>query len=272
MYPHLLKIGPVVIPSYGVLVALGLILGVGLSCRLAVKASLDRNRVYLLAWFAILAGLFGARLLHVFAQGKYFLEQPLAIFRIWEGWAFLGAPIAGLFVVIWYTRRHHMPIWKVLDVLTPSLAVDLVFARVGCLLAGCCHGKPTGSAFGVTLTTECVDPLCRGVPLHPTQLYEAVCSLLLLFWLLRLFKSKSFDGQVFLSFFIIYPVFRSVIECYRGDTIRGFVIPGILSTSQFLSIMMLIPAVALYVFRRKNCSFVIRHSSPRTNDECQSRL
>jgi phosphatidylglycerol:prolipoprotein diacylglycerol transferase len=251
MYPHLFTIGPVTVPTYGVLFSLGLLAGVAVASRLAARSSLDKDQVWTLAWLCIFVGFVGARLVHVLAHLNYFLAHPLEFFRFWEGWAFLGGPIAALLLILWYAPRHHMPIWKVLDVFTPPLPIGLVFARLGCLMAGCCYGKPTGCTFGITLHGYQVDPQCRGVPLHPTQLYEAAGSLLLFFWLLRVFKRKTFDGQVFLSFFIAYPVFRSIIECFRGDSIRGFVVDGVLSTSQLVSILIFIPAFVLMVVMRK---------------------
>jgi phosphatidylglycerol:prolipoprotein diacylglycerol transferase len=144
-----------------------------------------------------------------------------------------------------------MPIWKTLDALTVGLALGQMFGRVGCLLGGCCFGRPTGGAFGVRLYGANVPPSLRGVPLHPTQLYEAVGMLVLFCGLLWLHRRRAFDGQVFLVFFIAYPVLRSFIEFFRGDASRGYVLEGVLSTSQFLSILILIPAAAVYATRRR---------------------
>ena len=83
-------------------------------------------------------------------------------------------------------------------------------------------------------------------------MYEATGALLLFFGLLWIFKRRTFDGQVFLSFFIVYPVLRGIIECYRGDSVRGFVLPGVLSTSQFLSLLLLVAALFFFVIRWRN--------------------
>src|SRR5262245_62610543 len=71
----------------------------------------------------------------------------------------------------------------------------------------------------------------------------------------------AFDGQVFLSFFIAYPVLRSVVECFRGDEVRGFVLWGALSTSQFVSILIFIPAMACYVVRRRSAAPGVRSAA-----------
>jgi phosphatidylglycerol:prolipoprotein diacylglycerol transferase len=82
-----------------------------------------------------------------------------------------------------------------------------------------------------------VDIQLRGIPLHPTQLYEAGALLLLFFALLKIFEKRKWSGQVILSYFFIYPIIRSIIEIFRGDVVRGFVIEPWLSTSQFISIV-----------------------------------
>jgi len=125
------------------------------------------------------------------------------------------------------------------------------FGRLGCLSAGCCYGKPTGGIWGIKLYSELVDPSMRGIYLHPTQLYESVSLFILFFGLLRVFSKKIFDGQVTLVYFMTYPILRSIIEVFRGDSIRGFVIEDILSTSQFISLLVFIGATVALVLRLK---------------------
>jgi phosphatidylglycerol:prolipoprotein diacylglycerol transferase len=177
------------------------------------------------------------------------MSDPMAILRVWEGGlVFFGGPLAVVPFVIWYTRRHKMSFWRVGDVMIPGLVIAHMFGRFGCLSAGCCYGKPTGTNFGVRLYSDLVDKAYQGIPLHPTQLYEA-SALFVLFWgLIWIFKRKVFDGQVIFTYFIAYPIIRSIVEVFRGDLIRGFVIDGVLSTSQFISILVFLTAsVALYV-------------------------
>jgi len=96
-----------------------------------------------------------------------------------------------------------------------------------------------------------VDESLRGVLLHPTQLYEAGALVILFAGLLWIFRHKSFDGQVVLTYFMAYPIIRSIVEIFRGDLIRGFVIDGVLSTSQFISILVFLVATAALIFRLK---------------------
>ncbi len=136
-----------------------------------------------------------------------------------------------------------------MDVLAPGLVINHVFGRFGCLAAGCCYGKPTGSPFGVRLYSDLVERHLQGIPLHPTQLYEAASLSVLFLGLIYIFKKKLFDGQVALSYFIAYPIIRSLIEIFRGDLIRGFVVEGIVSTSQFISFLVFLLAGFAWMFR-----------------------
>jgi phosphatidylglycerol:prolipoprotein diacylglycerol transferase len=113
--------------------------------------------------------------------------------------------------------------------------------RLGCLMAGCCYGKPTTVAWAITFTDPAANfnvgtPL--NVPLHPTQLYESAAGLVILLALLAIERrANSYAGRTFWSFVGLYAVLRFVIEFYRGDD-RGLVF-GAISTSQFISLILL---------------------------------
>jgi len=127
-----------------------------------------------------------------------------------------------------------------------------MFGRFGCFSAGCCYGKPTDMPWGVKFNnSDLVDSALRGIPLHPTQLYEAGSLFILLMGLLWVFRRRVFDGQVSLVYFMAYPLIRSLIEIYRGDTVRGFIVDGVLSTSQFISILLFLGALIALRMRLK---------------------
>jgi len=250
MHPLLFKIGPVPIHTYGFLIAIGFLTGVYVVKRLSERSGLPADRVVDLSFWILLVGFTGSRLLFVITRWEYFAANPLAVFRLWEGGlVFYGGPILVVPFVVLYLRRYQLSVWKVLDVLTPGLVIAHMFGRFGCLSAGCCFGKPTGMDFGVILHTDLVDPIFRGIKLHPTQLYAAVGLFLIFLGLIWVFRKKKFDGQVVLTYFMVYPIVRSVIEVFRGDKIRGFLIEDILSTSQFLSLLVFIGAATFLVFR-----------------------
>lgn len=252
MHPLLLKIGPIPIHTYGFMIALGFLTCIFVMRRLATASGLNVERMLDLAFWGLLVGLLGARALFVITQLDSFLANPLNVFKIWEGGlVFFGGILAVLPFAGWYLKKYKISYWKAMDVVMPGLAIGHVFGRLGCLSAGCCYGKPTGSSFGIKLYSDLVDKQLQGIPLHPTQLYEASSLFILFLGLLYTFKHKKFDGQVGLTYLMAYPIIRSIIEIYRGDIIRGFVIEDILSTSQFISILVFLTALVMLVVRLK---------------------
>jgi phosphatidylglycerol:prolipoprotein diacylglycerol transferase len=140
------------------------------------------------------------------------------------------------------------------------VALAHAFGRFGCLMAGCCFGKPTEAPWGIIFPHNSmaqqaqqseglvgVDAL--SLPVHPTQLYEAGFEIAM-FWIITLIRPrKRFHGQLFLTWLAVYPIARSVIEMFRGDKERGIL--WLLSTSQWISILVAAATVGLYLYLRK---------------------
>lgn len=250
MHPILFQIGSVPIHTYGFMIALGFLAALGVIRALALRSGLEVDRVLDLAFWCLLTGFVGARLLFVITQLDFFIAHPIEILKVWNGGlVFWGGPLTAVPAGIHYIRRNGMPLWKTMDCCLPGLTIAHMFGRFGCLSAGCCYGKPTTLPWGIRLNSELVDEKLRGIPLHPTQLYEAGSLFILFLGLLWVFRHRKFDGQVTLTYFMAYPIIRSLIEIYRGDLIRGFVIDGILSTSQFISILVFLAAAVVLVIR-----------------------
>ncbi len=253
MHPILFQLGPITIHTYGFLIAMGFLIALSVIQKLAARAQLPVDQVVDLTFWLLLAGFVGSRLLFVITRLDYFATDPLAIFKVWEGGlVFFGGPLGALPVAIYYLKKNKLSLWKTMDVLVPGLVIAHAFGRMGCLSAGCCYGRPTGAEWGLKFYSELVDRQYHGIFLHPTQLYESSSLFILFLGLLWVFRSKKFDGQVVLTYFMTYPLIRSVVEIFRGDTIRGFVIEGILSTSQFISILVFLGATLALVVRLRS--------------------
>lgn len=253
MYPLLVKLGPVPIHTYGFLIAIGFLVAVFVIKRLTARSGMDVERSVDFTFWALLVGFAGARALFVLTRLDYFAANPADILKVWEGGlVFFGGPLAVVPFYWWYTRKYRLPPWKMMDALLPGLVIAHAFGRFGCLAAGCCYGKPTGTSWGIRLDSDLVDSNLHGVLLHPTQLYESTALFILFAGLIWVFKHKRFDGQVGLTYFMAYPIIRSIVEIYRGDLIRGFVIDGLLSTSQFISILVFLAASAVLIYRLKS--------------------
>lgn len=252
MHPLLFNIGPIPIHSYGLLIAIGFLSALEVIRRLCLKTKLPVDPVLDIVFWLLISGFIGARILFVITRWEYFLANPLEIVRVWEGGlVFFGGLITATAVFLYQIRKTKLPIWKMMDVLTPGLVLNHAFGRLGCLAAGCCYGKPTEHPWGIHLNSELVERSLRGIALHPVQLYEAGSLLILFIGLIWVFGRKKFDGQVGLTYFVIYPVIRSIVEIFRGDLIRGFIIDPWLSTSQFISIFVVLGALAVLMLRLK---------------------
>ena len=154
-----------------------------------------------------------------------------------EGFVIYGALIGGFIGIVLYCHIWKMNLLSYLDLALPSVALAQGFGRIGCLLAGCCYGQETDSAFAITFHNSAYAP--NGVPLIPTQIISSGLDFLHFFILLYFVKKwKKHDGQVTGLFFMLYSAGRYVLEYFRGDLERGSV--GVLSTSQFIAIFMFV--------------------------------
>lgn len=257
MHPTLLELnlGFIKIPfhTYGLMIAIGFLLAIYSVRKLATQNKINPDLASDLSFWLLMFGFIGGRTLFVLTRLDYFLENPLDIVKVWEGGlVFFGGLISSTIYAVYFFYKHKLSPWKMMDILMPGVAIAHAFGRLGCLGAGCCYGRPTDVPWAIKLDSELVDISLRGVPLHPTQLYEFTSLSILVLGLLYIGKHKKFDGQVGLTYFMLYPIIRSVIEIYRGDSIRGFLIEGILSTSQFISIIVFVVATIVLNYRLKN--------------------
>jgi phosphatidylglycerol:prolipoprotein diacylglycerol transferase len=255
VFPRLFHIGNFYLPTYGVLVATGVLLGLWISVRNSEKQGMNGDDAWNLGIFMVLAGILGAKILYV-------INEWGGIFRSWRdiftlntmqaGGVFSGGLIGALLVGAWYMRSHRMPPLRTTDAFAPGLAFGHVLGRFGCFSAGCCYGKPTDHFWGVTFTNPLANLISDtplGVKLEPTQLIEAGAeffNFVLLMWLL---KRKKFDGQIFATFMMLYGVERFFIEFLRGDGGRGEVLGGALSGTQLISIGLVIVGGLVWWFK-----------------------
>jgi phosphatidylglycerol:prolipoprotein diacylglycerol transferase len=155
----------------------------------------------------------------------------------------IGATLAGMFFIHW----KKLPLWTMADIFAPSIALGSVLGRIGCLLNGCCYGRACDLPWAITFTNPQANqysgtPL--GVPLHPTEIYDALLNLILYFFLAWLFRHKRFAGQVFATYLILYAVFRSIVEYFRGDYPSDHIHAG-LTSAQLVSVPIFIAGLAL---------------------------
>jgi len=250
MYPRLFEAGPITVYTYGVLLAAAYLLGLQLARVRAKARGLDANRVLDLGIYIIIAALIGAKLLLLVTDFRTFSSNQRELLTLARsGGVFYGGLILAVVVALVYIRKIGLPLWTTCDVFAPGIAVGHVVGRFGCLFAGCCYGKPTTLPWGITFT----DPFAAanvgtplGVPLHPTQIYEAGAEAIILGILLATErKGRPYPGRTFWLYMLLYAISRFIIEFFRGDD-RGAV--GMFSTSQFISILLAPLAIVMLVY------------------------
>ncbi len=242
MFPRLFHIGNFSLPTYGLLVSLGVLTGLWISVRNSEKQGIDPEHAWNFGILVVLSGIVGAKVLYLINDWGYYTTHPGEIFSfatLQAGGVFSGGLIGAIVAAAWYLRKNRMPALRTCDAFAPGLALGHAIGRLGCFAAGCCYGKPTAHFWGVTfknpLAAQWVGtPL--GVPLEPTQLFESAVELANFFILMWLIKRKKFDGQVFGAYLFLYGVARYFLEFIRDDPGRGSVFGGIMTGTQLISI------------------------------------
>jgi len=231
-------IGPIPIRMYGLMIGLGFLVAVWLASRRAKKEGIDPERIMDMGVYLLLAAIIGSRLFYVLVNFQEFQRNWLDVFAIWKGGlVFYGGLIGAVAAGIWYIRKHALPVWKTADIVAPYIALGHMFGRFGCFFAGCCYGAPCHTSVGITFSdTHSLAPL--GVPIYPTQLFEAGGELVNFLVLLTVYRFRKFDGQVFWLYPALYSILRFIVEFFRGDAARGVYFGGAISTSQIVSVGM----------------------------------
>ena len=255
MHPILFEVGGWPVYAYGVLLAIAYLAALQLAVVRARQRGIDGSRIMDLGIYLIIAALVGAKLMLILVDFEYFMDNPGEILSIVRAaGVFYGGLIAAVGVALWLVRKYELPMWTTADLFAPGIALGHVIGRFGCLLAGCCFGKPSSAPWAVTFTDPAAaanagTPL--GIPLHPTQLYDAGAELLILTVLLATErKGRPFPGRTFWLYILLYGISRFIVEFFRGDD-RGL-IAGV-STSQFVSLVAIPLAIAVLLrLRNRN--------------------
>jgi len=249
MFPIILKIGPFTLHTFGVMLAIGVIVGsihLGRETKRLGDPQITEARIQRLMWYVVLAVVLGGRAMHVIVNWSEYRTQLQRIPAIWEGGLVMyGGLLAIFFTVVGFAIKNKIRILRLCDLVAPSCFLGDSIGRWGCFFAGDDYGRPTDSWVGVTFThpESLVPAHLRGVPLHPTQIYMSLKALIIFGALMWITRHKKFDGQVAGWSFILYACIRSVIELFRGDLDRGFI--GPLSTAQFTSIFFFATGLAI---------------------------
>jgi phosphatidylglycerol---prolipoprotein diacylglyceryl transferase len=282
--------------TYGLAIAAGLAVGIALGAREARRRGLDVGRVLDFAFWGTVAGLLGSRITYGLVNARDFahacaggldgprdaldvLSDCTRLLHVWEGGlVFYGGVVGAGLVAVSFARRERWSFGLLGDIFAPGVAVGHALGRLGCFAAGCCFGKqsgpwgvafPAGSvAFDELGSMGALSPDASFTPpLHPTQLYEAGGELAIFALLMALRpRLRERPGALVLLYGALYAVLRFVVELFRGDVARRYIVelatprlsdwlgvparePVLLSVGQLMSLVVL-AACAIAAWRR----------------------
>jgi phosphatidylglycerol:prolipoprotein diacylglycerol transferase len=211
--------------------------GIFLATRAAEREGLESQFIADLGLVVILSAVVGARLFHIlFYDLQNTLANPGELLRFRQtGLVFYGGLVFAVAASVIYSKWKHVSLPVVADIAAPSIAIGQAIGRLGCLMSGCCYGRPASIPWAIKF------PYLDYMR-HPTQIYEMLATLAIFVALMLFRKHKTIDGQVIWLYLVLYAVARFVIEFFRGDNPR--ILMG-LTISQVIGVLVLIAAVPL---------------------------
>lgn len=249
------ELGPLTVYWYGVIIATGAFLGLYLATRETDRLGLKKDLIIDFIVFAIPVAIICARIYYVIFEWERYANGPWTdIFAIWEGGiAIHGAVIGGVLTAIVYAKYRPITFWQIADIIAPSLILGQAIGRWGNFMNQEAHGGEVSAAAYDNFLQYLPDFIMNqmtidGVMYHPTFLYESVWNILVFVFLLVLRRYNPIRGEIFLSYAITYSIGRFFIEGMRTDSLYAF---AGLRQAQLLSVLVIVLALALILYRRK---------------------
>ena len=247
MRPILFEVFGLPIRGYGLMLAVGFVLATWAASRRARRYGVEVERIYDIALLSLVSGVIGARALFILLNPGS--ESFKRFYAVWDGGlSFLGGLMLATLAAYIYCRGIRIAFWKVVDVVTPSIALAYAVTKLGCFLNGCCYGCPTDLPWAVRFPHEgTLTP-----PSHPAQVYSFLANLLIFGLLLLIDGGKQRrQGFLFACYVVMYGAYRFLIEILRaGYTAR--MLPMGITEAQLASLVMIVGGgVALVVLARR---------------------
>jgi phosphatidylglycerol---prolipoprotein diacylglyceryl transferase len=248
VHPVLFHLGRVLVPSYGAITALGVLLALALSQRTAHIVRLDTGKIWNLCILSLFAALAAARLLLVIVNWSALVQHPawvLGLAMVHHPLLAAVGALAGAVCGAWYARRHGLPLRSVADALAAPLALGLAFEQLGALAAGAGYGvvAANGLRWAVTYT----NPLAAiwsgaplGVPLHPVQAYAAMAFLAIAVLLLAWLPLQRRSGDVAGLWLMATGAAMYLTELWRDREGRGSLLSGALDGPQIAAVALVL--------------------------------
>lgn len=214
MHPTLFQIGSFKLASFGVMMVVAFLASLWLATKRAPKFGIDPKKLSDVAFWAILAGIFGARLFFIIQDIPYYTKHLNELFSIqFQGLTSFGGFIVGGLVAAYVCKKKGIPVLGFLDLVTPAFLLGHAIGRIGCLLNGCCHGRPATSAFPFTVYSSEIDKYCV-----PAQIYDSAMNVGALFLLLWLEKRAPRQGYTLGMGLVLHGLTRFIYEFFRAGS------------------------------------------------------
>ena len=234
MHPICFHIGGFPVHWFGVMMALGFVAGLLNWVWLGRSEGRGFNYGSDLLFWIMVSGVLGARTAYVLSDLKSFLAEPWTILRIDQGGlVYYGGLIGAIAATTVFARMRREAVWSLFDFVVTSVPLAHAFGRIGCLLNGCCFGKPAALWCAVRYPAaspawwsqvqmsllHITDPESRtpSLPVHPIQIYESLYNLAVYGLLVYLYKRRKPHGVVAAAYLLAYSIGRFCLEFLRGD-------------------------------------------------------
>ena len=258
-----IKLGFLFVHFYGIIIMSGVVLASFLAYREAKRKGLDPELVWDLLIWLIIGGVVGGRVWHIFTPTQsaiesglttqYYLTHPLDAIAIWNGgMGIVGGVIGGAIAMYFFTRKYKLSFPEWADIASAPLALGQAIGRWGNFVNQELYGAPTDLPWAVTIDPEKrVSGFEQFSTYHPLFLYESLWNLgnmLALLWISRQFAEKLKPGDLFLTYLIIYPIGRFLLDFLRLDT---SLLGGINANQSLMAVVAILAAIALAWRHRK---------------------
>jgi phosphatidylglycerol:prolipoprotein diacylglycerol transferase len=235
-------------PSYGVTIAIGMFIGFGLFIYFSYKTKMSVETAVDLILCLIFGGYACAKLLSVIVNLKLIIAGSITLWQALSGSVVYGGIIGTFITCAIYCKIKKVDYWAYADFALSCASITQGIGRLGCLFTGCCYGMEYNGIGAISFTNSLYAP--NGVQLFPSQIISSVFMLSYGIIALCMYnKYKHKKGFIATNYFFVYGIGRFVIEFFRGDAARGFVLG--LSTSQFISIFFVAVGIFLKIYLSK---------------------
>jgi phosphatidylglycerol:prolipoprotein diacylglycerol transferase len=244
LQPILFELFGYPVKTYGVFVSLAHVVGICGMLLIVRRRHLPLGPCLDMVFVVLIAGLLGGRL-GFWLEHPSLIHSPKDFFSLDQGGlSFFGGLALAFPSYLAYLLARKLPVFETSDLFAPLLPLSLAILRLGCFGAGCCHGLPSNLPWAVSLSSPLLSPSLRGVPIHPTQLYESAFLFLLAAALLQANFRKAWPAGMVATFCMgAYGIYRFSFDSLRGDINHDW--PLFMSTSQALALLLV--ALAAFV-------------------------